>query len=51
MSDFKLKIVLAILGAIIFSFLFIILAFVLPVTKEDKSTLKKQKEFSWHTTQ
>lgn len=51
MSDFTLKIMLAILSAIIFSFLFILLAFVLPVAKDDNATPKKQKEFSWHTTE
>ncbi len=51
MKNFALKITLAILSAIVFAFIFILLAFVLPVTKEDKSAPRKQKEFSWHTSQ
>lgn len=50
MKNFALKIIVAILSAIVFAFIFILLAFVLPVAKEDKTTQKKQKEFSWHTT-
>ena len=38
MNDFKLKIILSILGGIVFSFIFILLAFALPVEK--KTTFK-----------
>ncbi|MBE0513440.1 hypothetical protein [Sulfurimonas sp.] len=41
MSDFKLKIVLSILTGIIFSFVFILLAFVLPPQKEEPTLIKK----------
>lgn len=41
MSDFKLKIVLSILTGIIFSFIFILLAFVLPAQKEEPALMKK----------
>lgn len=34
MNDFKLKLILSVLGGIIFSFFFIILAFVVPAKKE-----------------
>jgi len=34
MNDFKLKLVLAILMGIVFSFIFILLAFILPSKKE-----------------
>jgi len=34
MTDFKLKLILSILGGIVFSFIFILLAFALPVKKE-----------------
>ncbi len=35
MNDFKLKLVLSLLGGIIFSFIFILLAFALPLQKEE----------------
>ncbi|MBU1658884.1 hypothetical protein KKG72_07525 [bacterium] len=35
MDDFKLKLVLSILGGIIFSFVFILLAFALPLEKDE----------------
>jgi hypothetical protein len=35
MDDFKLKLVITILSGIVFSFIFIILAFVLPEKKEE----------------
>ena len=35
MNDFKLKIVLSVLGGIIFSFVFILLALALPVDKKN----------------
>ena len=40
MNDFKLKLMLSILGGIFFSFVFIILAFALPVESK-KQTYKK----------
>ncbi|MDD2789515.1 MAG: hypothetical protein PHU40_02495 [Sulfurimonas sp.] len=42
MNDFKLKLVLSILSAIVFSFIFILLAFVLPLDKEETFTTKPQ---------
>jgi hypothetical protein len=36
MSDYKLKLVLSVLGGIVFSFIFILLAFALPI-KEKKN--------------
>jgi hypothetical protein len=44
MQDFKLKIVLSILSAIVFSFIFIILAFVLPLETEDVVVAKPQNK-------
>ena len=41
MNDFKLKVVLAALTGIIFSFVFIILAFVLPAQKDEPLIIKK----------
>ena len=41
MNDDKLKIILALLSGIVFSLIFILLAFVLPV---DEKTLKKHKQ-------
>ncbi|MDY0123242.1 hypothetical protein [Sulfurimonas sp.] len=41
MSDFKLKVVLTVLTGIIFSFVFIILAFVLPPQEEKPTVIKK----------
>jgi len=38
MNDFKLKMILSVLGGIVFSFIFILLAFALPVEK--KNTFK-----------
>ena len=38
MDDFKLKLILSILGGIVFSFIFILLAFILPA--KDKSIYK-----------
>ena len=43
MNDFKLKIILSILGGIVFSFIFILLAFVLPVEKKVKFSSAKPK--------
>ena len=41
MKDFKLKMVITLLGSVIFSFIFIILALMLP-TKENKTVYKKK---------
>jgi hypothetical protein len=41
MKDFKLKMIITLLGSIIFSFIFIILALMLP-TKENKTVYKKK---------
>ncbi|HUH43310.1 MAG TPA: hypothetical protein VLZ29_09335 [Sulfurimonas sp.] len=41
MNDHKLKIVLTILVGVIFSFIFIILAFVLPTTSDEITIIKK----------
>jgi len=41
MDDFKLKVVLSVLGGIVFSFIFILLAFVLPADKEKAKIIKK----------
>ncbi len=43
MKDFKLKMVLSILSGVIFSFIFILMAFVLPVKKEQKFAVIKPK--------
>jgi ABC-type antimicrobial peptide transport system permease subunit len=40
MSDFKMSIILAVLGSIIFSLLFILLAFVLPTADENKNDMQ-----------
>ncbi len=40
MNDFKLKLILSILAGIIFSFVFILLTFVLP-TKGDQTLIKR----------
>ena len=42
MKDFKLKLILSILSGIVFSFIFIILAFALP-TKQKDSYIAKPK--------
>jgi len=41
MSDFKLKLVLSVLGGVVFSFVFILLAFALPVKE-------KQVAYNYH---
>jgi len=41
MDDFKLKVILSIVGGIAFSFIFILLAFVLPPDKEELQVIKK----------
>ncbi len=40
MSDFKLKLILSILGGVVFSFIFIMLAFALPLDRKGH-TIKK----------
>lgn len=42
MQDYKLKVILVILSAVIFSMLFIILALVTPVEEPQKSVLKEK---------
>ena len=48
MNDFKLKLLLSILSGIVFSFIFIILAFVLPVDKKGQQVVKKPKGMLEH---
>jgi hypothetical protein len=43
MKDFKLKLILSILGGVVFSFIFILLTFALPVKKKSTTTYKKPK--------
>ncbi|WP_457749703.1 hypothetical protein [Sulfurimonas sp.] len=43
MKDFKLKLVLSILSAIVFSFIFILLAFALPIKNEQTIAPMKPK--------
>lgn len=43
MNDFKLKIILSILGGVIFSFIFILLAFALPLDKKEAVVTSKPK--------
>ena len=43
MGDYKLKLVLSVLGGIIFSFIFILLAFALPVGKKSDVVQIKPK--------
>lgn len=43
MSTFKLKMILSILSAIVFSFIFILLAFALPIEKKQAKIIKKHK--------
>lgn len=43
MKDFKLKLILSILSAIVFSFLFILLTFALPIKKGDVKVTFKPK--------
>jgi hypothetical protein len=42
-NDFKLKLILSILGGIVFSFIFILLSFALPVKKKEYTIIKKPK--------
>jgi len=43
MKDFKLKLVLSVLSAIVFSFIFILLAFTLPLNKKEVQASMKPK--------
>lgn len=43
MNDFKLKIILSMLGGIVFSFIFILLAFALPLDKKESVAISKPK--------
>ncbi|MCK4737046.1 MAG: hypothetical protein KAT10_00695 [Sulfurimonas sp.] len=43
MKDFKLKLTLTVLSSIVFAFIFILLALILP-TKSDKVTLEKRPD-------
>lgn len=43
MDDFKLKLILSLLGGIVFSFIFILLAFAIPVSKEETVIIAKPK--------
>ena len=43
MNDFKIKILISILSGLIFSFIFVLLALVLPVKNEDESHYVVQK--------
>ena len=42
MQDYKLKVILALLSAVVFSMIFIILALVVPVKDEPQSFTKKK---------
>jgi len=41
MNDFKLKLILSILGGVIFSFIFILLALVLPIKEKNSGEIRK----------
>ena len=41
MSDFRLKLALSILSAVLFSFVFILLAFAVPLDKKETVIIKK----------
>jgi hypothetical protein len=43
MKDFKLKLILSALGGVIFSFIFILLTFALPIKKKQDIPLGKPK--------
>ena len=43
MNDFKLKLILSLLGGVVFSFVFILLAFALPLDKKNHVLIKKPK--------
>lgn len=42
MNDFRMKVILTILTGIIFSFLFILLAFILPTQSDKQIVIKKR---------
>jgi hypothetical protein len=44
MDNFKVSIILAILGSVIFSLVFILLAFVVPTTNEEDTPQKKHPQ-------
>jgi Na+-transporting methylmalonyl-CoA/oxaloacetate decarboxylase gamma subunit len=41
MNEFTLKIILSLLGGIVFAFIFILMAFALPIEKTEKIIIKK----------
>jgi hypothetical protein len=43
MHDFKLKLILSVLGGVVFTFVFILLAFALPLDKKQSSIKKIPK--------
>lgn len=43
MNDFKLKLILSVLAGIMFSFIFILLAFALPIHKKEDVVVAKPK--------
>ena len=43
MVDFKLKMILSLLGGIVFSFIFILLAFILPTKSKESKLIIKPK--------
>jgi len=43
MNDFKLKVLLSVLSALVFAFIFILLSFALPITKKDVQIIDKSK--------
>jgi len=43
MSDIKLKFILSVLAGIVFSFIFILLAFALPIKEKKQLIIKKPK--------
>ena len=43
MRDFKLKLILSVLGGVVFSFVFILLAFALPLDEKQSSVKKTPK--------
>ena len=43
MNEFTLKIILSLLGGIVFGFIFILLAFSMPIQKTEKMIIKKPK--------
>lgn len=43
MDDFKLKLVLSLLGGVLFSFVFILLALAIPIKERETGVIKKPK--------